>query len=99
MAYPNANPSPLTDELPSESIKPGCPMLIRSAAAHPITGHAVLMRCALGWSLRDELDYARCAGISAVQDCWQVHPERTPAVALPTAAEKPQPVPAQHAAD
>ena len=99
MAYINVNASPSTDEVASETVKPGCPMLIRSAASHPVREGAILMRCALGWSLHDELDYARCAGITAVQDCWQVHPERTPAVALPGAADLPEPAPAQHAAD
>jgi len=74
MAYRTHSPAPANDEFVAEAINPGCPMLIRAAAHHPTRAQALLMRCALGWSLHDELDYARCGATHAVQDCWRVHP-------------------------
>jgi hypothetical protein len=75
---------PLADETPSESLNAGCPMLVRAASPHPVRLDQTLMRCQLGWALRDELDRARCRAVNAVPDCWQAHPERTPLVVLPT---------------
>jgi hypothetical protein len=98
MAYPNVNASPQFD-YEVESIQPGCPMLIRSAASHPTRKDAVLMRCALGWSIHDELECARCAATSAVQDCWKVHPERTPVIALSEDREGAGAASTRHAAD
>lgn len=83
MAISNLARTPLTDDGAAEPVKAGCPMLIRAAATHPTVPGTVLMRCALGWSLHDAIDCARCAETTAVQDCWRVHPERTPAVAIP----------------
>jgi hypothetical protein len=84
MAQPARWPSrPQIDETPSESLHAGCPMLVHAAAAHPVFPDRTLMRCQLGWALRDELDRARCRAVNAVPDCWQAHPERTPLVALP----------------
>lgn len=83
MAIMNLLGTSASDELAAEPVKVGCPMLIRAAAPHPTNPETVLMRCALGWSLHDAIDCARCAETSAVQDCWRVHPELTPAVAIP----------------
>ena len=99
MAYRPHSPAPANDEFVAEAINPGCPMLIRAAAHHPTRAQALLMRCALGWSLHDELDYARCGATHAVQDCWRVHPERTPVVALPVSDESLEVEAGQHAAD
>lgn len=99
MAYLNQSPSPASDDFATESINAGCPMLIRAAAPHPTISGVVLMRCALGWSIHDDLDCARCAATTAVRDCWRVHPERTPVVALPGAGETTGIVPGNHAAD
>ena len=86
MSQPARWPSrPLVDETPSESLNAGCPMLVRAAASHPVRHEQTLMRCQLGWALRDELDRARCRAVNAVPDCWQAHPERTPLVVLPPA--------------
>jgi hypothetical protein len=83
MVILNLQRTPPADDFAAESVKAGCPMLIRAAAPHPTNPGAVLMRCALGWSLHDAIDCARCAETSAVRDCWRVHPERTPTVAIP----------------
>ena len=99
MAYSNFTPTPASNKFVTESLKPGCPMLIRASAPHPTIPGAILMRCALGWSLHDALDCGRCAETSAVVDCWQVHPELTPVVELPDSAETIEAVPAPHAAD
>jgi hypothetical protein len=99
MAYRPHSPAPANEEFVAETINPGCPMLIRAAAHHPTKTHLLLMRCALGWSLHDELDYARCGATHAVQDCWRVHPELTPVVALPDSEEPLEAEPLQHAAD
>jgi hypothetical protein len=98
MATLNLIQTSAIDEFAAESITCGCPMLIRAAAPHPTNAGAVLMRCALGWSIHDELDCARCAQTSAVQDCWCVHPERTPVIAMPVAGI-PGIDPGRHAAD
>jgi hypothetical protein len=98
MAYPNVNPSPPAD-FEVDSIQPGCPMLIRSAAPHPVRTGEILMRCAIGWSIHDDVECARCAAVSAVQDCWKVHPERTPVVAWPADERHPAVSSAHHAAD
>ena len=88
MAQPVRWPSrPQTDESPSESLNAGCPMLVLAAAPHPIRSGKMLMRCQLGWAIRDELDRARCRAVNAVPDCWQAHPERTPLVVLPGAEQ------------
>jgi hypothetical protein len=99
MAYRPHSPAPANEEFVAETISPGCPMLIRAACHHPTKTNAVMMRCALGWSLHDELDYARCGATHAVQDCWRVHPELTPVVALPGSDEPLEAEPPQHAAD
>jgi hypothetical protein len=99
MAYRTHSPAPANDEFVAETINPGCPMLIRAAADHPTKNHALMMRCALGWSLHDELDYARCGATHAVQDCWRVHPELTPVVALPGSDESLEVEALQHVAD
>ena len=57
-------------------------MLVRAAATNPVHPERTLMRCQLGWSIRDELDRARCRAVNAVPDCWRAHPERTPLVVL-----------------
>ena len=98
MATLNLMQTPGSEDFAAESIKAGCPMLIRAAAPHPTIAGAVLMRCALGWSIHDELDCARCAETSAVQDCWRVHPERTPVIAMPVSGA-PGIDPGRHAAD
>jgi hypothetical protein len=82
-----------------ENYAPGCPMLIRAAADHPTRVGDVLMRCALGWSIHDAVDCARCAATNAVQDCWRVHPERTPAVAVGGDPEPVESIAGQYAAD
>ncbi|MCC6313719.1 MAG: hypothetical protein IT337_06875 [Thermomicrobiales bacterium] len=41
------------------------------------------MRCSLGWALPDELEAARCRATDGVIDCWKMHPERTPLIAVP----------------
>ena len=87
------------DDTFNESYAPGCPMLIRAATEHPTRSGAVLMRCALGWSIHDDGDCARCAATSAVQDCWRVHPERTPAVHMVDEPKAVEPVSGQYAAD
>ena len=99
MAYLNLTAPSINDEFATESIKAGCPMLTRSAAPHPVHADGILMRCALGWSIHDQLDCARCAATTAVQDCWRVHPERTPVVSLPASADHLDPAPKRHAAD
>lgn len=99
MAYHTHPPAPPNDEFGAEAINPGCPMLIRAAAHHPTKQQPLLMRCALGWSLHDELDYARCGATHAVQDCWRVHPELTPVVALPGTDESLEVEARLHAAD
>ena len=99
MAFHKQPHAAADDEFVAESINPGCPMLIRAAARHPTRPDALFMRCALGWSLHDELDYERCGATSAVQDCWRVHPERTPVVALPGSADALDVKSRQHAAD
>jgi len=60
----------------------GCPMLVRSRAGLAAAGALPPMRCSLGWALHDDLDAARCRATDSVSDCWKVHPERTPMVAL-----------------
>lgn len=60
----------------------GCPMLMRSRFFFPSNPDHPAMRCALGWALRTKLDVARCIATDAVTDCWKVHPERTPEVAV-----------------
>ncbi|HET7055054.1 MAG TPA: hypothetical protein VFI12_01260 [Thermomicrobiales bacterium] len=99
MAFRKQPQAAADDEFVAESISPGCPMLIRAAAHHPTRPNALLMRCALGWSLHDELDYERCGATGAVQDCWRVHPERTPVVALPGSEDALDVKSRQHAAD
>jgi hypothetical protein len=99
MTFLNLSPTPASDDFATESINPGCPMLIRAAAPHPTISGAILMRCALGWSIHDEIDCARCAGTTLVQDCWRVHPERTPVVAMPDAGDPTALVAGRHAAD
>jgi hypothetical protein len=91
-------PAP-SDEGRVETIGFGCPMLIRAAADHPVHSGDILMRCALGWSIRDDLDCARCAATNAVQDCWRVHPERTPVVSVEDQIGRVDQQPAWHAAD
>ena len=73
-------------------------MLVLAAAAHPVHSERTLVRCQLGWALRDELDRARCRAVNAVPDCWQAHPERTPLVVLP-AAERPLDITERASAD
>lgn len=71
-----------TDEYVTEQIKAGCPMLIHASSPHPIIPGAKFMRCTLGWSVYSELSQARCAATNAVENCWRVHPERTPITIL-----------------
>ena len=87
------------EEIYSDNYSPGCPMLIRAAADHPTRHGEVLMRCALGWSIHDAVDCARCAATNAVQDCWRVHPELTPAVHVSGEPAAVEPVAGQYAAD
>ena len=87
-----------------ESAEPGrygCPMLIRGRVYLPPDESGPVMRCALGWALHNELEVARCAVTDVVTDCWKVHPERTPVVALPVpdAAAEPEPASAKVAGD
>ena len=70
------------EESPAEPGRFGCPMLSRGHGPHPIDAGRPLMRCQLGWALRDDLEIARCSATEAVIDCWKVHPERTPLVVL-----------------
>lgn len=59
----------------------GCPMLVRGHRSHPVDDRP-MWRCHLGWSLRSELDVARCSATNSATDCWKVHPERTPLVVV-----------------
>ena len=74
----------LEEESTAEPGRYGCPMLTRGHRSHPLDPNRPLWRCSLGWALRGELDVANCIATEAVSDCWKVHPERKPIVALPT---------------
>ena len=71
------------EEPSAEPGRYGCPMLFRTRLRLSPDLNRPVMRCALGWALHNELEAARCAATDAVTDCWKVHPERTPVVALP----------------
>src|SRR5919199_552341 len=76
------------EESPAEPGRYGCPMLARTRRFHSNgVGPAdrPQWRCSLGWSLHGEMDAACCLATESVTDCWKVHPERKPIVALPTA--------------
>lgn len=74
------------EESPAEPGRYGCPMLRRGRRPHPLDPSRPFWLCALGWSLRGELDVANCIATESVIDCWKVHPERKPIVALPAHA-------------
>lgn len=75
----------LEEESPAEPGRYGCPMLVRSTF-DPRAGVTIpTRRCSLGWAIHDEVDAARCRATESANDCWQLHPERTPVVALPVA--------------
>lgn len=76
----------------------GCPMLTRAHQDRFSDPGKAMMRCSLGWALHGDIDVARCAATEAVLDCWKVHPERTPLVAVDTAIGGPGPGAAEHKA-
>lgn len=78
------------EESPAESGRYGCPMLSRGRGPHPTQPHRPFWRCSLGWALRDDLDVANCIATEAVNDCWKMHPERRPIVALPARPQREQ---------
>ncbi|HEX5497903.1 MAG TPA: hypothetical protein VFX03_01710, partial [Thermomicrobiales bacterium] len=65
----------------------GCPMLTRTRFGWPLSDSAQVMRCSLGWALHDDVEVARCRATDVVTDCWRIHPERTPVVAVPSPVE------------
>lgn len=71
------------DESAAEPGRFGCPMLVRTRLHLPPDAAYPVMRCSLGWALHDASEAARCAATPAVTECWKVHPERAPVVALP----------------
>ena len=72
----------LEEESPAEPGRFGCPMLTRGHRPNPIDASLPLMRCSNGWAVHGEIEIQRCLATDAVMDCWKVHPERTPIVAL-----------------
>lgn len=70
----------LVSEDGAEEGRYGCPMLIptRLMLGNPPRN---VMRCHLGWALRTDEHTARCLGTEDQNDCWQLHPERTPVAA------------------
>jgi len=71
----------LESEDGSEEGRYGCPMLIRTRLMLGSPPRLV-MRCHLGWALRTDEHTARCLDTEDQNDCWQLHPERIPAVAV-----------------
>lgn len=61
----------------------GCSMLARARFVSRSGRPVQMLRCSLGWALHNELEVARCCATESLIDCWKVHPERTPVVALP----------------
>ncbi len=72
------------EESSAEPGRYGCPMLSRARCSQLTLPNQPLWRCSLGWALHGDLDVARCIATESAIDCWKVHPERTPIVALPT---------------
>ena len=72
------------EESEAEPGRYGCPMLSRTRFSLSPDA-APMMRCSFGWALHGEQDVGRCMATDSVLDCWKVHPERTPVVALATA--------------
>jgi hypothetical protein len=70
------------EELPAEPGRFGCPMLTRGHRANPDDATLPIARCSNGWAIHGEVEIQRCLTTEAVLDCWKVHPERTPIVAL-----------------
>src|SRR6476620_560360 len=77
------------EESPVEPGRFGCPMLTRGHRSHPVHVGQPMMRCCLGWAIREEIEVERCLATEAVIDCWKEHPERTPMVVL-TPAKAPE---------
>ncbi len=73
------------EEPAAEPGRYGCPMLFRTRYYPSPGATRPAMRCALGWAIHNELEVARCSATDIVTDCWKVHPERTPVLALPGA--------------
>jgi len=75
----------------------GCPMLVRSLAGE--ARRLPVMRCSLGWALRNELDADKCRATESVTDCWQANAERPPLFALELLEPEPEPVIEQEVED
>jgi hypothetical protein len=52
---------------------------------NPVDPSQPMWRCSLGWAIHGAHDAACCRATELVSDCWKVHPERTPVVAVPLA--------------
>ncbi len=70
------------EELPAEPGRFGCPMLTRGYRPNANDASLPLMRCSNGWAVHGDVEVQRCLATEVVMDCWKVHPERTPIVAL-----------------
>ena len=65
----------------------GCAMLTCNNFVNKSGRPVKSMRCSLGWALRTELDFARCRATAVSSECWKLHPEHAPVVAVPGADE------------
>lgn len=69
------------EEQTAEPGRFGCPMLVRAQCGSLRGSMAPVYRCSLAWALRGD-DVVRCRLTEAASDCWKVHPERLPALAV-----------------
>ncbi len=72
----------LAEEQTAEAGHYGCPMLKRTRFYPSKDSSQPAMRCNLGWAVHNEVEMARCMATDVLNDCWKVHPERTPVVTL-----------------